>query len=258
MFNLLSSSNASNTEAFDSLVMDSSNFVFPNSLGYVNDDFYWSEFPGFLTESFNNTLRDSYPQLSFFDKHVGIDRGNARSHDRFYLSLGDSKYHRDRSIFSWFTKKRGSVHVSSLGKSWQLFIQILQGPEYRSFVDKCLKTSDYDIRFAWHMGFSGAEICPHLDNSLKLGTHIFYFNSVLDWKPEWGGQTVILVGPQNDSECPEFDAFTTSYEVSNIGNNSLFFRNSPSAWHGVRPLQAPAETYRRIFTVVFDTPKINY
>ena len=258
MLNFLSSSNASKAEALDIPVLDNPYFVFPNSLGDVNDDFYWSEFPSFLTESFHNTLSYSYPQLSFFEKHVGIDRGNARSHDRYYLSLGDSKYHRDRSIFSRLTKKRGSVHVSALHNSWQLFIQLLQGPEYRRFVDKILKTSDYDIRFAWHMGFSGAEICPHLDNSLKLGTHIFYFNSVLDWKPEWGGQTVILVGPQNDSECPEFEDFSTSYQVSNIGNNSLFFRNSPSAWHGVRPLDAPDETYRRIFTVIFDTPKITY
>ena len=220
-----------------------------------NDDF-WQELSCFLSNDFHSALTDSYPNLSLFEKHEGIDRGKQRPHDRYYLSLGNSKYH--RGLISRFKQKQGSIRSSNLPAPWQLFIKKLCSTEYRAFIDSMLNTSNYTMRFAWHMGFSGAEVCPHLDNSLKLGTHIFYFNTILDWKSEWGGETVVLSDLQNESECPEFEDFSRFHQVTNIGNNSLFFRNSPTSWHGVRPLLAPSGSFRKIFTVIFDTPNSIY
>lgn len=244
---------------FKSSAEDPLRLVLPDSLGNIDADFYWREFSDFLTEDFHSALCRDYPPISLFEKHVGIDRGPARPHDRYYLSLGSSKYHRDRSASSGSASNQvGSVDLSGLPAVWQLFIKKLRGPEYQRFIGKILKRPKFDMRFAWHMGFSGAEICPHLDNSLKLGTQIFYFNSDSDWNAEWGGQTVVLSGLQKESVCPEFEDFSHFQEISNVGNNSLFFRNSPTAWHGVRPLECPPGSYRKIFTVIYDTPKSTY
>jgi hypothetical protein len=233
--------------------------VLTDDLGNIDDKFYWREFSNFLTEDFYSALIRDYPPISLFEKHVGIDRGPARPHDRYYLSLGSSKYHRDGSTSSQAASNQlGSVELEGLPAVWQLFIEKLRGPEYRKFIGKILKKRRFDMRFAWHMGFSGAEICPHLDNKLKLGTQIFYFNSVSDWNPDWGGQTVLLSGLQKKSICPEFEDFSHFQEISNVGNNSLFFRNSPTAWHGVRPLECPPGNFRKIFTVIYDSRKSIY
>ena len=258
MLRTLVHSIASKRKPFEESTEINAKFIAPDDLGDINNSFYWRELPGFISDNFHSALSRDYPNISLFEKHVGIDRGKQRPHDRYYLSLGNSKYHRTSSITSRFTRKRGSVQLPNLSRSWQLFITKLRSHEYREYVDSILKTSNYDIRFAWHMGFSGAEICPHLDNSLKLGTHIFYFNSEADWDAQWGGQTVILSDLKKESDSPEFEDFAQISQVSNIGNNSLVFRNSPIAWHGVRPLKAPVGKFRKIFTIIFDTPNTSY
>ena len=37
-------------------------------------------------------------------------------------------------------------------------------------------------------------------------------------------------------------------------NRSFLFKNTADAWHGVRALTCPANSYRRLFNVVFETP----
>lgn len=79
----------------------------------------------------------------------------------------------------------------------------------------------------------------------------FHFNKPGEWQSEWGGQTLILEDLQKNVDNPEFDDFNLIHQVSNIGNNSLIWSNSPIAWHGVRPLSPPGGQFRRVFTVVF-------
>jgi hypothetical protein len=247
-----------NKRASNQFIESNLKFNIPVDLGNINDEFYWRELSGFLSEDFHAALRRDFPPLTLFEKHVGRNQGVVRPHDRYYLALGSSKYHRTRSLAARLMGKRGSVEASRLPRVWQLFIENLRGPEYRHFLGNILQTSSFNLRFAWHMSFEGCEVSPHRDNPSKLGTHIFYFNSNADWNDAWGGQTVILSELRKDTECPEFEDFSQTREVSNIGNNSLLFRNSLIAWHGVRPISPPPQMYRKIFTVIFDTPNVSY
>lgn len=213
------------------------------------DEFFWAKFPRFVPDGFYNMLCSDYPDISLFDKHVGISRGPQRPHDRYYLALNWGPYAaKRRTLFP-----KGVIKKRNLHKSWRHFINQLEGVEYRSFVSDILQTSNFQLRFAWHMGFSGAEVSPHVDAPSKLGTQIFYFNREGEWDPAWGGQTVLLGGLQKHIENPEFEDFSYANNASNIGNTSLVWRNSPLAWHGVRPLEAPEGHYRKIFTVIFDS-----
>lgn len=210
--------------------------------------FFWSQIPGFIPDDLFNQLCEDYPNISLFDKHVGIPRGLQKPHDRYYLALNWGPYSANKRPF--FNK--GVVKKYHLSRAWRRFIDNLEGAKYREFLSDLFQVEKFTLRFAWHMGFTGAEICPHVDTPSKLGTHIFYFNPEGQWDPAWGGQTVLLGNLEKDIENPEFSDFGCCWDASNIGNTSLIFRNSPIAWHGVRALNAPKGCFRKIFTVVID------
>jgi hypothetical protein len=212
------------------------------------NSFFWAEILRFFPDNFFNLLCEDYPHISLFDKHVGIPRGLQRPHDRYYLSLNSGPYSVKRNIFH----AKGVAKKRHLSKSWIYFIDKLESQEYRDFVSDLFQAENFTLRFAWHMGFAGAEISPHVDATNKLGTHIFYFNPEGQWDPSWGGNTVLLGDLQKDIENPEFSDFGCSWNASNIGNTSLIWRNTPLAWHGVRPLAAPVGCFRKIFTVVIN------
>ncbi len=215
--------------------------------------FLWAEHPKLISDDFHMQLCEEYPNIRFFEKHVGLPRGTQnepqKSHDRYYLALNWGPY----STSKVSSNKIGTVRRKSLSQSWRMFISSLESCKYRRAVSEFLGTDKFTLRFAWHMGFSGAEICPHVDSPTKLGTHIFYFNRVSDWDQNWGGQTVMLDGLTKPIGNPEFSDFTYFNEISNIGNSSLIWRNSADSWHGVKALNAPADKFRKIFTIVFDS-----
>ena len=95
---------------------------------------------------------------------------------------------------------------------------------------------------------------PHVDSAKKIGTHIFYFNTSEDWRPEWGGATLVLGGKRTPAMNPDFDDFTDVEAAQIIDNRSFLFRNSAQSWHGVRALTSPAGSYRQLFNVIFEFP----
>lgn len=214
--------------------------------------FFWAQYSTLISDDLHIELRNSFPDISLFEKHVGLERGPAdapqRPHDRYYLALNWGPY----SDGNKTNKRTGIVKTKALSDSWRVFIRSLESNAYQEAIARILGTSRYKMRFAWHMGFSGAEICPHVDAPTKLGTHIFYFNRSDDWDRSWGGETVMLKGLKKPIGNPEFSDFADSYNVQNIGNKSLLWKNSNESWHGVKPLDAPQNMFRRIFTVVFD------
>lgn len=214
--------------------------------------FKWKEISNFIDPNLFKSLYNEFPSIEFFENHQGVPRGpymNQRPHDRYYLALDNSIY-AGKSDYTPVVGK-GIIQRSSLSECWSNFIEYLESPAYNKFASDFLGTSEYDVRFAWHMAYSGCEVSPHVDAVKKLGTHIFYFNTPSDWKPEWGGQTVLLRNLKRQVTNPEFIDFGRYHEVSNIGNNSLLWRNSPTAWHGVRPISPPPGFFRKICTVVF-------
>jgi hypothetical protein len=87
----------------------------------------------------------------------------------------------------------------------------------------------------------------------KIGTHILYFNTSSDWKPAWGGQTLVLAGKTTEALNPDFTDFQ-SYQAAQItDNHSFLFKNTPDAWHGVTALTSPPGNYRRLFNIIFES-----
>lgn len=204
----------------------------------------------FITPEGFESLRKDFPALDLFEKSVGNYRGPQRPHDRFLLSFERSIYHNKNY------RGKGLVLRKDLSKKWQGFLNELEGKTYRNFIKKILGTSRFKIHCEWHMGFKGSEVSPHKDAPFRLGSHLFYFNTREDWNPSWGGETLLLGDKVKGSsaQAPEFRDFKKNLPVPTVGNQSLLFHNSASAWHGVEPLKCPRNKYRRVFMVIFMKP----
>jgi hypothetical protein len=209
--------------------------------------FPWWSFEGFLTPAGFEALYEQFPSLSLFERHRGAKRAHGqRPHDRYYLAYESSIYHEGA---------QGVARRTDLPAAWQAFMAELEGDDhYRSVISAALGLSDYEARYAWHVGTTGSEVSPHLDAPEKSGTHILYFNRAGDWEPSWGGRTVVLAGRATTAMNPDFDQFATSTAVDILDNRSFLFKNTPDAWHGVQALTCPSDARRRLFNVIFEVP----
>lgn len=212
--------------------------------------FPWHHFHQFLQPEAFEQLYQDFPSLELFEQHLGIDRGNGqRPHNRYYLAYGESIYRTGQ-------KGQGIITHAELPPIWQAFIEELQtNSDYHAFVRSALGVSQFKIRYAWHVGFSGCEVSPHVDSSDKVGTHILYFNTERDWNPSWGGEILVLGDRQTEVINPEYSDFGSMTPVRITGNSSFFFKNKPHAWHGVQPLNCPEGSYRRLFNIIFEYPQ---
>jgi Rps23 Pro-64 3,4-dihydroxylase Tpa1-like proline 4-hydroxylase len=113
---------------------------------------------------------------------------------------------------------------------------------------------DFRLRFHWHYTSAGCSVSPHCDARRKIGSHIFYLNTENDWRPEWGGETLILDGvgriPMNSA--PRFEDFADAKPAATLGNRSLLLMRRPHSWHGVKRLACPPHALRKVFIVVVE------
>ena len=107
------------------------------------------------------------------------------------------------------------------------------------------------MRFDWHIGGVGQDVSPHCDDPAKAGTHLIYFSTSADWRPAWGGSTILLGGKRTDRINPEMSDFDEQFAAPMLDNQSVIFRNSSEAWHGVDRIESPPGYCRRLFCVVF-------
>jgi Rps23 Pro-64 3,4-dihydroxylase Tpa1-like proline 4-hydroxylase len=212
--------------------------------------FPWHNFHAFLTSEGFETLYRDFPSLDLFEQHSGITRSHGqRPHNRYYLAY-------ESSIYRSKQQRQGIILHEELPKSWQQFIQELETSQtYREFIQTALGVSRYKIRYAWHVGFSGCEVSPHIDSSDKIGTHILYFNTHQDWQPNWGGEILVLSDKKTEVLNPDYSDFATTASAEILDNRSFLFKNSPFAWHGVRPLSCPDGYYRRLFNIIIEYPQ---
>jgi hypothetical protein len=196
-------------------------------------------------------LCEQFPPLSLFEWHEDRERPyGQRPQNRYYLAYNSE-------LQPSYDAPHGSVGLpkQAFPEAWQQFFSELESsPTYARFIGTCLGRSDFLVRYTFHIGVTGSEVCPHLDKGRKLGTHIFYFNTRDDWDPAWGGATLVLAGRRTDRLDPDFDDFSSATPVETLGNRSFIFKNTDEAWHGVQPLACPEGAYRRIFNVVFEEP----
>ncbi len=217
------------------------NYLNLTLLGSLNGDDFQSQHPfpgmnpeGVLTDSGHRRLLDTLPDVSMFKKSFGYQgKHGQQSHDRYVLEYSDGL---------------------PVAGSWQEFIAGLGGEAYHDFVCRMLGIRRFDLNCHWHYASSGCSVSPHLDSARKYGSQVFYFNTVQDREPGWGGQTVVLSDKlhKRRSPNPAFADLESVATSQTIGNFSLLFVSGPHSGHGVRALNCPADRMRKVFIVVIN------
>jgi len=224
---------------------------FPADSFISKKPFPWHDFHRVLTPEGFAALSESFPPLDLFEQHSGMERVyGQRPHNRYYLAYEQSVYARNRA-----DEGQGTIRHAELPAVWQAFMDELATSEgYLNFIKRLFQVSEFAVRYAWHVGVTNSEVSPHVDGAPKIGTHIFYFNTSADWKPEWGGATLVLGGKRTPAMNPDFDAFVSVEAAQIVDNRSFLFRNGEHSWHGVKALTCPAGSSRRLFNVIFEFP----
>jgi hypothetical protein len=199
----------------------------------------WVNLQGTLTPEAFQCLRETLPDVSVFERKVGVKRAYGQApHDRAILHY---RPHLD------------------LAEPWKEFVAELQGEWYQSFVRRMLglrADTRFILTLEWYYAWQGCGVSPHCDARRKCGTHIFYFNTEEDWKSDWGGHILILddEGHFRAHSAPGFDQLAVAASLDARGNQSLLFQRTEHSWHGVRPLSCPAGALRKLFIVTVNLP----
>jgi len=191
----------------------------------------WLRVEKTLTDEGFGRLCENMPDTSLFNREEGVKRAYGHgSHNRYSLHYRPGM---------------------KLPKPWMDFLAELEGDEYRSFLRRMLGGKSSLLTFEWHYAWQGCSVSPHCDAARKIATHLFYFNQE-NWQPEWGGQTLVLEDETSKfatHSAPTFEDLNVVASSDPAGNNSMIFGRTPNSWHGVRPLNCPEGTMRRLFKV---------
>jgi hypothetical protein len=202
------------------------------------DPYPWLDIEGLLTAPAFAELRQALPATSQMQGSFGRKRAHGQQpHDRYALEYSAA---------------------APVADVWHQLVDELEGPIYRKWLAGMLDTADFHLTYHWHYTPRGCSVSPHCDAKRKLGSHIFYFNTEEDWRPEWGGQTLVLDdgGRFKRSSAPDFDDFPRSWSAPCIGNRSLLFQRQGNSWHGVKPLDCPEDRLRKVFIVVVNADSL--
>jgi len=194
----------------------------------------WINPEGLLTDEGHQQLLSTLPDLSHFQRHFGVARAHGQhGHDRFTLEYQPSL---------------------PLAQPWKTFIAELCGKNYYTFLCRLFGVGSLELSLHWHYTPNGCSVSPHCDAKHKLGSHIFYFNTEMDWEARWGGETVILDdgGKFSRKSAPGFDDFESATASIAMGNYSLLFARKNQSWHGVREIRCPEDRMRKVFIVVIN------
>jgi len=201
----------------------------------------WVEIKGTLNPEAFQALHDTLPDISLFERKVGVKRAYGQGpHDRAILHYRP-----------WM----------EMAQPWKEFLAELKGERYQSFLRRMLNLPP-DKRIIptmeWYYAWQGCSVSPHCDARRKLATHIFYFSTEKEWDTSWGGQILMMDdgGRHKAHSAPSFDELGVAAALDPRGNASLLFERTEHSWHGVRPLQCPPETLRKLFIVTTNLPTL--
>lgn len=191
----------------------------------------WANPEGLLTEAGYHRLRETLPDVTLFTLLREKRKYGQQSHDRFSLNYHDNL---------------------DIAQPWKEFVAELRGKDYQDFLRRLFGARSFELLPHWHYTPRGCSVSPHCDARHKLGSHIFYFNTAQDWNPAWGGETLILDdgGRFHYRSAPRFEDFERSTAAESLGNRSLLFAKKTHSWHGIRELQCPPGSLRKVFIVV--------
>jgi len=227
-----------------SFEIDCSMFLDPVKLAEMDGEAFraahpypWANPAGLLTDEGYRELVAELPDVAQFKPVFGRSRKHGQqSHDRYALEWRDDL---------------------PVAESWKTFVDELRGPTYTDFLARMIGHDRFALKFHFHYTPNGCSVSPHCDAVWKLGSHIFYFNTQDDWKPEWGGETQVLDdrGRFPARSAPAFEDFDQALSSESIGNRSLLFIRSGNSWHGVKPIDCPEGYLRKVFIVVINSDK---
>lgn len=201
----------------------------------------WFEIKPALTKEGYERLLESLPDVSLFDRIVGVKRTHGQlSHDRYILHY------------------RPQIQLAT---PWRGFIAELQGSSYEALIRRLFQVPESRkllLTFEWYYAWEGCSVSPHCDAQRKLGTHIFYFNTEADWDSAWGGEILILDDSRQfrPHSAPSFDDLKVAASLDPRDNGSLLFQRTEHSWHGVRPLGCPPDRLRKLFIVTINVPTL--
>lgn len=198
----------------------------------------WMGIQELLTHEGFIRLGQEYPSLKQLRLSIGESRGPSGQmpHDRYELR---------------------SETRPTLLPAWREFLRELNGKEYRNFVRRMFSVKWFELRFQWQVSLPNSSISPHHDGQLKIGNHLFYFNTALDWDESWGGELEIYDSQQKIPENPNptRESFAHIYSYPIMNNRSVIFERTDHSWHGVDTIRAPKDACRKLFTVVIEKPR---
>jgi hypothetical protein len=196
------------------------------------DPYPWINPQGLLHEEAYRALTGQHPDLALFRK--------AGDQYRKHGQRGHSRY-----TLEW---EQGL----QLPSAWQQFIDELRSDRYRDWLRRITGHRWLKLHFHWHYAPAGGEVSPHCDSKRKIGSHIFYMNTLDDWRQEWGGETLVLDdgGQFDKSSAPEFEEFRAIYPAQTLENYSFLFMRRGNSWHGVKAVECPEGQLRKVFIVV--------
>lgn len=210
----------------------------PARLFQEADPYPWLSLEGVLTQDAFDLLRANLPAIELMKPSFGRARAHGQQpHDRYAL-----EYHEDLPVHP----------------AWHQLVAELESNPYREWLTDLLDTPRYRLSYHWHYTPRGCSVSPHCDAWHKIGSHIFYFNTEQDWRPEWGGDTLVLDdgGKYSRRSAPAFEDFERSWSASAIGNRSMLFRRQGNSWHGVRAVNCPEGQMRKVFIVVINADNL--
>lgn len=205
-----------------------------------NKPYPWAHMQDTLTQEGWNELRATLPDMSDFQRMVGVKR-----------SFGQAPHN------------RGILHYQDgmpVAEPWKNFIAELHGKSYDAFLRRMLGVSadtKLILTLEWYYAWQGCSVSPHCDARRKLATHIFFFATDEDWPREWGGDVLMLddEGRYKAHSAPGFDDLKVAASLDLRKNGSLLFQRTEHSWHGVRPLKSPnPDVYRKLFIVTVNIP----
>jgi len=194
----------------------------------------WLNPHGFLRDDGYRRLVEAPPPPDVFDQRFGEKRKHGQqSHDRLALEYSSE------------------LPISS---AWHDFVAELKSDRYMQFLQRMFGRRAIRLLFHWHYTPNGCSVSPHCDAKRKLGSHIFYLNTEGDWRPDWGGETLILDdnGRFGAGSAPRFEDFDRAMPSTAIGNYSLLFMRRERSWHGVKEINCPPDALRKVFIVVIE------
>jgi hypothetical protein len=200
----------------------------------AQEPYPWINPQGFLTEDGYGRLVETLPPAEMFENRFGEKRKHGQqSHDRLALDYAPDL---------------------ALGAPWKTFVAEINGPVYQKFLERMFGRRALRLILHWHYTPNGCSVSPHCDSRRKLGSHIFYFNTDKDWRPEWGGETLILDdgGRFKPDSAPKFEEFDRIMPATAIGNHSMLFMRREQSWHGVKEIRCPPDALRKVFIVVIE------